>query len=226
MANDKKIRVLVVDVHAVFREGIRLLLETRGKFEVAGEAATGQEAVDLARSLQPDVVLMDIGMPGMNGLEATRLIRGEDPESRILILTMHGTDEYFFSALEAGASGYVLKEAASSDLVNAIESIHQGGMFLYPSLAAKLVKEYLRRIGSSDEKSSYDVLTAREREVLQFIGEGCTNQEIAERLDLSVHTVQSHRVHIMNKLGLHNRAQLVSYAVRLGLLADSNGASV
>lgn len=224
MASDRKMRVLVADDHTMFREGIRLLLETRGEFEVVGEAATGDEAVELTRSLRPDVVIMDIGMPGMNGLEATRLIRAENPGSRVLILTIHGTDDYFFRALEVGASGYVLKEAASTDLVNAIESVHRGGMFLYPSLAGKLVEEYLRRIGSGDERSSYDALTAREREVLQLIGEGRTNQEVAEKLGLSVHTVQSHRIHIMNKLGLHNRAQLVSYAVKLGLLADSNGA--
>lgn len=224
MASDRKMRVLVADDHTMFREGIRLLLETRGEFEVVGEAATGDQAVELTRSLRPDVVIMDIGMPGMNGLEATRLIRAENPGSRVLILTIHGTDDYFFRALEVGASGYVLKEAASTDLVNAIESVHRGGMFLYPSLAGKLVEEYLRRIGSGDERSSYDALTAREREVLQLIGEGRTNQEVAEKLGLSVHTVQSHRIHIMNKLGLHNRAQLVSYAVKLGLLADSNGA--
>lgn len=224
MASDRKMRVLVADDHTMFREGIRLLLETRGEFEVVGEAATGDQAVELTRSLRPDVVIMDIGMPGMNGLEATRLIRAENPGSRVLILTIHGTDDYFFRALEVGASGYVLKEAASTDLVNAIESVHRGGMFLYPSLAGKLVEEYLRRIGSGDERSSYDALTAREREVLQLIGEGRTNQEVAEKLGLSVHTIQSHRIHIMNKLGLHNRAQLVSYAVKLGLLADSNGA--
>ena len=222
MASDSKIRVLLADDHAVFREGVRLLLETRGEFEVVEEAATGQEAVDLARALRPDVILMDIGMPGMNGLEATRRIRADRPESRVLILTMHGTDDYFFSALEAGASGYVLKEAASNDLVNAIESVHRGGMFLYPSLATKLVEEYLRRVGSGEEKSSYDALTPREREVLQFIGDGRTNQEIADGLGLSVHTVQTHRIHIMNKLGLHNRAQLVSYAARLGILSDSD----
>ncbi len=224
MVSARRVRVLVADDHAMFREGIRLLLETRGEFEVVGEAATGEEAVALARSLRPDVVVMDIGMPGMNGLDATRLIQADNPGSRVLILTMHGTDEYFFSAPDAGASGYVLKEAASNDLVNAIESVSRGGMFLYPSLAGKLVEEYLRRIGSGDERSSYDALTAREREVLQLIGEGRTNQEVAEKLGLSVHTVQSHRIHIMNKLGLHNRAQLVSYAVKLGLLADSNGA--
>lgn len=224
MAGDRTISVLLADDHAVFREGIRLLLETRGGFEVVGEAATGEEAVGLARSLRPDVVLMDIGMPGMNGLEATRLIRNDNAESRVLILTMHGTDEYFFSALDAGASGYVLKEAASSDLVSAIESVDRGGMFLYPSLATKLVEEYLRRVGSGEEKSSYESLTPREREVLQFIGEGRTNQEIADSLGLSIHTVQTHRIHIMNKLGLHNRAQLVSYAARLGLLGDTNSA--
>lgn len=224
MAGGSRVRVLLADDHAMFREGIRLLLETRGGFEVVGEAATGQEALELALSLRPDVVIMDIGMPGMNGLEATRLIRAESPESRVLILTIHGTDEYFFQALEAGASGYVLKEAASTDLVSAIESVQRGGMFLYPSLARKLVEEYLRRVGSGEERSSYEALTAREREVLQLVAEGCTNQEIADRLGLSVHTVQTHRIHIMNKLGLHNRAQLVSYAVRLGLLGDSDSA--
>ncbi len=221
MAPDKKIRILLADDHAVFREGIRLLLETQGGFEVVAEAATGDEAVELVRSLRPDVVLMDIGMPGMNGLDATRLIRADDAKSRVLILTMHGTEEYFFSALDAGASGYVLKEAASSDLVSAIESVHRGGMFLYPSLAARLVEEYFRRVSSGEEMSTYEDLTARQREVLQFIGEGLTNQEIADRLTVSPHTVQTHRVHIMNKLGLHNRAQLVSYAARLGLLSDS-----
>lgn len=222
MASGKKVRVLMADDHTMFREGVRLLLETRGGFEVVGEAATGREAVELARSLRPDVIVMDIGMPGMNGLDATRLIQADNPSSRVLILTMHDTDEYFFSALEAGASGYVLKEAASNDLVNAIESVSRGGMFLYPSLATKLVEEYLRRVGSGEERSSYDALTPRERQVLQLIGEGRTNQEIAEKLGLSVHTVQTHRVHIMNKLGLHNRAQLVSYAARLGLLGGSD----
>lgn len=222
MASGKKVRVLMADDHTMFREGVRLLLETRGGFEVVGEAATGREAVELARSLRPDVIVMDIGMPDMNGLDATRLIQADNPSSRVLILTMHDTDEYFFSALEAGASGYVLKEAASNDLVNAIESVSRGGMFLYPSLATKLVEEYLRRVGSGEERSSYDALTPRERQVLQLIGDGRTNQEIAEKLGLSVHTVQTHRVHIMNKLGLHNRAQLVSYAARLGLLGGSD----
>lgn len=222
MASGKKVRVLMADDHTMFREGVRLLLETRGGFEVVGEAATGKEAVELARSLRPDVIVMDIGMPDMNGLDATRLIQADNPSSRVLILTMHDTDEYFFSALDAGASGYVLKEAASNDLVNAIESVSRGGMFLYPSLATKLVEEYLRRVGSGEERSSYDALTPRERQVLQLIGEGRTNQEIAEKLGLSVHTVQTHRVHIMNKLGLHNRAQLVSYAARLGLLGGSD----
>lgn len=222
MASGKKVRVLMADDHTMFREGVRLLLETRGGFEVVGEAATGREAVELARSLRPDVIVMDIGMPDMNGLDATRLIQADNPSSRVLILTMHDTDEYFFSALDAGASGYVLKEAASNDLVNAIESVSRGGMFLYPSLATKLVEEYLRRVGSGEERSSYDALTPRERQVLQLIGEGRTNQEIAEKLGLSVHTVQTHRVHIMNKLGLHNRAQLVSYAARLGLLGGSD----
>lgn len=221
MADDEKIRVLVADDHAVFREGIRLLLETQGGFEIVGEAAGGDEAVELTRSLRPDVVLMDIGMPGMNGLEATQRIQDTKSDSRILILTMHGTDEYFFRALEVGAAGYVLKETASTDLVRAIEAVHGGGMFLYPSLAKKLVEAYLHRVASGEQKSAFEGLTARQREVLQLVGEGFTNQEIAEQLGLSVHTVQSHRVQTMNKLGLHNRAQLMKYAVQLGFQANS-----
>jgi len=218
----EKIRVLLADDHTLFREGIRLLLGRQSDMEVVGEAADGREAVELAHGLQPNVVLMDIGMPRMNGLEATRVIHTQDPNVRILVLTMLGTDDYFFRMLEAGASGYLLKEAASTDLLSAIRSVHKGEMFFYPSLAKRLAQEYLRWVSSGEERSSYDSLTEREKEVLRLIGQGHTNQEIADILCLSVNTVQTHRTHIMNKLNLHSRAELMKYAVRLGLLASDS----
>jgi two-component system response regulator NreC len=216
----KKTAVLLADDHAVFREGVRVLLEAQGDIEIVGEAATGEEAVDRARRLKPDIVVMDITMPGTNGLDATREIRMEDPCPQVLILTMHGEDDFFFRALEVGASGYILKEAASTDLVRAIEAVAGGGVFLYPSLAAKLVDDYLARVGTGEEKATFESLSPRQREILQLIGVGLTNQEIAGRLSLSIHTVQAHRGHIMDKLGLHTRAQLVAYAARIGLLSD------
>lgn len=220
METEDKVRLLLVDDHAVFREGVRALLEARGTFEVVAEAATGREAVEEARRLKPDVVLMDIAMPEMTGLDATREIREASPDSRILILTMHGTDEYLFRALQAGASGYVLKEAASTDLIMAIDVVVGGEVFLYPALATKLVEDYLRRTDKGEDTTTYESLTPRQQEILLLIGEGLTNQEIADRLTLSVHTVQAHRGHIMDKLGLHTRAQLVKYAVRMGLMGD------
>ncbi len=215
----EKIRVLLADDHTLFREGIRSLLERQVDMEVVGEASDGREAVDMAHRLQPNIVLMDIGMPVMNGMEATRLIHSQDPSVRVLVLTMHGTDDYFFRVLEAGASGYLLKEAASTDLLSAIRSLHQGAMFFYPSMAKRLAQEYLRRVGSGEERSSYETLTEREKEILGLIGQGHTNQAIADTLCLSINTVQTHRTHIMNKLNLHSRAELMKYAVRLGLLS-------
>ena len=214
----EKIRILLADDHTLFREGIRLLLERQSDMEVVGEAADGREAVELAHRLQPNVVLMDIGMPAMNGMEATRLIHSQDPAVCVLVLTMHGTDDYFFRVLESGASGYLLKEAAPTELLSAIRSVHNGEMFFYPSLAKRLAQEYLRRVGSGEELSSYNSLSERENEVLKLIGQGHTNQEIADLLYLSVNTVQTHRTHIMNKLNLHSRAELMKHAVRLGLL--------
>jgi two-component system response regulator NreC len=218
----KKTTLLLADDHAVFREGVRALLEAREGFQIVGEAANGEEAVDCARRLKPDVVLMDIAMPGKNGLDATREIREANSDTQVLILTMHGEDDYFFLALEAGASGYILKEAASTDLVKAIETVAEGGVFLFPSLAVKLVDDYLARVGTGEERASYESLTSRQREILQFIGNGLANQEIADRLSLSIYTIQAHRGRIMDKLGLHTRAQLAQYAARMGLLSDSS----
>ncbi len=217
-----KIRVVLADDHTLFREGIRLLLAGQNDIEVVGEAPDGRHALELACRLRPHLVLMDISMPDMNGLEATRLIRAQAPDVRILVLSMHGDDEYFFRVLEAGASGYLLKEAAPTDLLSAVRCVAAGDMFFYPSLATRLAQESLRRAGSGEERAAYDGLSGREKQVLGLIGQGHSNQEIAETLCLSINTVQTHRTHIMNKLGLHSRAQLMKYAVRLGLLTSND----
>lgn len=222
MVNDpsdvKPLRLVLADDHVMFREGLRALLVAWGETEVVGEAGTGEEAIALARQQTPDIVIMDIGMPVLNGLEATRRITRDMPNVKVLILTIHDTDEHFFEALSAGASGYVLKEAAAADLRAALEAVRRGGLFLYPSVARRLVSDYLHRVTTGEERSTYETLTQREQEVLQLIGQGYSSQEIADQLVLSVNTVQSHRMHIMEKLNLHTRAELMRYAIRMGLL--------
>ncbi|MBI4289491.1 MAG: response regulator transcription factor [Chloroflexi bacterium] len=194
-----------------------MLLESHGQFEVVGEAANAWQAVEVARQCHPDVVVMDIAMEG-NGLTATRQLHEEIPQLRVLVLTMHGGDEYFFRALEAGATGYVLKEAASTDLITAIQVVAGGGVFLYPSLADKLVRDYLSRASGGDERGGYEKLTPREKQILALVAQGHTNQEIAEKLSVSASTVQTHRAHIMEKLNLDRRSELIDYAIRIGLL--------
>lgn len=214
----KKIRVLVVDDHSIVREGVSSLLEAEPDIEVVDEAGSGEEALEKARRLRPDVVVMDIAMPGLSGFDATRIIKREIPGVEVLALTVHEHEEYFFRMLLAGASGYVVKGAASKDLIAAVRAAHRGEVFLYPSVARKLVADYVRRVSAGEEAPSYDGLTTREREVLKLIAEGYTNKEIAEKLVLSPSTVQTHRARIMRKLDLHNRAQLVKYAIRRGLI--------
>ncbi len=215
------IRLLLVDDHTLVRQGIRSLLETQDDMEVVGEASGGHEAIAMAKDLRPDVILMDLAMPDMNGMEATRQIKKQHPDVQVLALTMHSTDDYLFRALESGASGYVLKEADAAELATAVRAVHAGGAYIYPPLAKRLVEQFLLRIGSGEERTSYGSLTSREQDILRFIGDGLTNEEIAEQLVLSVHTVQTHRSNIMKKLGLHNRAQLVTYAARVGLITLS-----
>ncbi len=212
------IRVLIVDDHTIVRAGVRLLLQAEPGIEVVGEAGDGQEAIAQAEALQPDVILMDLAMPGTSGLEATREIKRRWPQVQVLALTMHRSDDYFFRMLEAGASGYVLKGAATGDLITAVRIAARGEVFLYPSMARKLVSDYLSRVQAGEERASYDGLTDREREVLRLIAEGYTNAEIASALNLSPHTVQSHRRAIMEKLNLHDRVELVKYAIRRGLI--------
>lgn len=213
-----KMRVLIADDHVIVREGLRALLEAQPDIEVVGEATDGEEAVNETKEVQPDIVLMDITMPGMNGLEATRQIRQYNPDVKILVLTMHEGDEYFFKFLEVGASGYFVKGGSSRELISALRAVWQGDVFLYPTMAKKLLSDYLQRVKAGQDKQSYDGLTNREREIVKLIAEGHTNQEIAELLVLSVATVQTHRAHIMAKLGLRSPTELVKYALRRGFI--------
>lgn len=213
-----KIRVLLADDHSIIRAGVRMLLETQPDMEVAGEAEGGVDAVRLARELAPDVVVMDLSMPDMDGFEATRRIKAASPGMAVLALTMHDSEEYFFEVLKAGAAGYVPKKAAPTDLVAAIRAVHSGGVFLFPTVAKSLVSDYLKRVEAGGERATYDGITDREREVLKLIAEGHTNQVIADKLVISSKTVERHRANIMDKLNLHSRTELVKYAIRKGLI--------
>lgn len=210
-----KIRILVVDDHAIMRDGIRALLSMHDDIDIVGEASEGKEAVEKAQELVPDVIVMDIAMLGMDGLEATRRIMKKDPKVKVLILTQHSNKEYVLSAIKAGAAGYVPKRALGSELVSAIRAVHEGGGFLYPSAATVLIESY-REIEATEP---YDTLTARERETLKLIAEGYTSRRIAEMLFISVKTVLGHRAKIMEKLNFHNRTELIKYALRKGLVS-------
>lgn len=209
-------RVIIVDDHTIVRSGVRLLLGGEPDIEVVGEALDGCEALTLAETLRPDVVLMDIAMPGMDGLEATRRIKARWPDINVLVLTMHRTDEYFFEMLEAGASGYVLKSAETGELINAVRVVGRGEVYLYPTMARRLVKDYLSRSGGT--VASDPSLSPREQEVLQLLAEGYSNKEIAEELVVSPSTVHTHRTNLMRKLGLSSRRELIQYARERGLL--------
>jgi len=213
-----QIRLLLADDHAVVRSGLRMLLQAQPDMIIVGEAETGQEAIRRVAELSPDVVLMDIEMPGMNGIEATRRIKTDAPTAAVLALTMYEDDQYFFEMLRAGASGYVPKRAAPDELVSAIRAVSRGEVYLYPSLAGRLVQDYLRRGPAGEGEPPADELTPREQEVLTLIAEGFSNNEIADRLVISAKTVDRHRENLMRKLNLHNRVDLVKYALRKGLI--------
>src|SRR5579863_9285338 len=215
-----KIRVLIVDDHTILRAGLRMLLNAHPDLEVVGEASDGNQAVVSAQNMQPDVILMDIAMPECNGIEATRQIKRLLPDTRVLVLTMHENEEYLFQMLRAGAAGYILKEAADTELITAIRVVSAGRFYLSPSAQSMMVSDYLQRVRSGEEHDSYSALTEREREILKLVAEGHTNNQIAERLFISPKTVDTHRTHIMDKLNLHSRAELVKYAMRRGLLED------
>ncbi len=210
------IRVLIADDHTVVRSGVRLLLETESDMVVVGEARDGREVVALAETLQPDVILMDVAMPEMDGMTATCQIKAAWPQINILALTMHRTDEYFFEMLKAGASGYVLKGADTSDLINAVRIVSRGEIFLYPTMAQRLVQDYLRRV--KDEADPRPGLSPREKEILHLLAEGYSNKEIAEKLVISPSTVHTHRSNLMTKLGLTTRFELIQFAREHGLI--------
>ena len=214
------IRLLLVDDHQIVRAGLRMLFQAETDMEIVGEAESGEEALAAVAALKPNVVIMDVAMPGMNGIEATRRIRELSPESAVLALTMHEDEQYFFEMLNAGAAGYIPKRAAPDDLLSAIRVVHQGNVFLYATLARFLMKDALERATNNHNGASHPLesLTPRELEVLTCIAEGETNREIAETLVISPKTVDRHRENIMAKLNLHNRSELVKFAIARGLI--------
>lgn len=209
-----KTRVLLADDHGVVRKGLRFLLESEPDLEVVGEAADGREAVRLAEDLEPNVVIMDIAMPRLNGIDATAQIVRHRPGTAVIILSMHSDEGYLVRTLAAGARGYLLKDSAEQDVVRAIHAVIQGRPFFSPEIAKALLEDYMRRLNQSGLTDSYDLLSDREKEVLHLLAEGKTNKEVAAILLLSTYTVETHRTHIMQKLNLHNTAELVLYAVR------------
>ncbi len=212
-----KIRVLIADDHGIVRAGIRSLLEGHADIEVVGEASSGWQAIEQATRLQPDVVLMDIAMGDLSGLEATREIKDRVPRVNVLALTMHDREEYFFAMLKAGALGYVLKESGPDELLAAIRAVHRGEAFLSPCVTKAVLEDYLAQ-RTEKTKSRYDSLTLREKEVLRLAAEGKTTREMADMLHLSVKTIEKYRANMMRKLELHNLSQLIKYAIRKGLI--------
>ena len=216
--SDKPVRVLIADDHDIVRAGIRMLLDAQPDIEVVGEASSGTEAIELAGSLEPDVILMDISMPGVTGIEATRVIKEANSRVEIVGLTMHAEDRYFFQLLQAGASGYVVKGASPHELLDAVRAASRGEAYIHSSLQRKLIGDYVSRAEANDQGSTLKNLTERELEVLRLIVDGLTSREIADSLVISSNTVDRHRQNIMSKLGLHNRAELVRYAISKGLV--------
>jgi two-component system response regulator NreC len=212
------IKVLIVDDHAVVRAGTRMLLESDPELVIVGEGENGEDAVRLAKDLSPNVILMDVTMPEMDGVEATRRIKALPSPPAVLALSIHEGTDYFFRMLQAGAAGYVPKRAAPEELLRAIHVVAQGNVFLEPSVAKDIVSDYLARVQDGREHDSYDGLTEREREILTYIAEDATNMAIANTLEISVNTVERHRENIMRKLNLHTRTELVKYAIRKGLI--------
>ncbi len=213
------IRILLADDHTVVRDGLRALLEKQPDMTVVAEAGDGRETVRLAEEQLPDVIVMDIAMPNMNGIEATRRITGSNPQTAVVILSMHQDESYVLRSLKAGAKGYLLKDSLRSDVIEAIRSVAQGRSFLTRKVSRMLQEDYVRQMERRGVDDSYDLLTDREREILQLIAEGRTNKEVATMLNISLTTVETHRTHILQKLGLHSIPELILYAVRKGIIA-------
>jgi DNA-binding NarL/FixJ family response regulator len=212
------IRVVLADDHSVVRQGLRVWLERSGFVQVVGEAADGREAVAMVEQLRPDIVVMDIAMPMLNGIDATAQITRRSPDTKVIILSMHADESYILRALGAGAKGYLLKESTETDVLPAVQSVRDGKPYFTASIARLLLEDYMRMLKQNNLQDSYDLLTEREREVLQLLALGKSNKEVAQILDLSPHTIDSHRTNMMQKLNLHNTAEIVLYAVRKGII--------
>jgi DNA-binding NarL/FixJ family response regulator len=211
-----RIRVVIADDHTILRDGLAALLRAAPDIELVGEASSGEEAVEACERLHPDLVLMDVAMPGLGGLEATLAIKQKHPEVRVLVLTQHENAEYVRRFLKAGACGYILKKSAGADLARSIRAAMQGGLVLDPAVARTVVEEGSGAPAPSD--ASYESLTNREKQVLKLVAEGRSNKEVADLLDISVKTAMTHREHLMQKLGVHNRTDLVRFAIRAGVI--------
>ncbi|HJZ95131.1 MAG TPA: response regulator transcription factor [Candidatus Solibacter sp.] len=214
----KSIRILLADDHTVVRKGLRLLLESQPGLSVVAEAADGRTAVALAERETPDVVVMDVAMPQLNGIEAARQITAKHPQIAVVFLSMHSDESYVLKALKAGARGYLLKDSAEHDLIQAVRAVKEGKSFFSPAISKMLVEDYMRELQERQIEDSYDLLTTREREVLQLLAEGKSNKEVAAVLNLSLYTVETHRGNILQKLNLHNGAELILYAIRKGVI--------
>lgn len=215
----KKIRILIADDHGIVRKGLRLQLEQNSDFEVVGEATEGREAVRMAEELLPDVVIMDIAMPNLNGIQATTQLVKKNPQIGVIILSMYSDETYLMRTLAAGAKGYLLKDSADVDLHRAVEVVAQGKPFFSPAIADTLLEDYMRQLQQRGLQDSYDLLTEREKEILQLLAEGKSNKDVAGILNLSPNTVETHRTRIMQKLDLHSTADIVLYAVRKGIIS-------
>jgi two-component system, NarL family, response regulator NreC len=216
---NQSIRILLADDHTVMRAGLRLLLERQPHLTVVGEAADGRQAVELAEREHPDVVIMDIAMPHMNGVEAARQIVNHSPETAVAILSMHSDESYVIRSLKAGARAYLLKDSAEADLLEAVHAIREGKSFFSPAVRRILKEDYVHQLEEMGAEDSYELLTNREREVLQLVAEGKSNKEVANLLNLSLYTVETHRTHILQKLNLHSVPELILYAVRKGIIS-------
>jgi DNA-binding NarL/FixJ family response regulator len=212
------IRILLADDHSILREGLRMLLDRQTEFAVVGDACNGREAVEMAEACDPDVVIMDLAMPGLNGIEATRRITSRSPRTAVVILSMHSDESYILRSLKAGARAYLLKDSLKADLIDAVRAAAQGKSFFSPKVSRVLKEDYVNELEVKGAEDTWDLLTDREREILQLVAEGKTNKEIAAVLNISPYTIDTHRGHILQKLNLHSAPELILYAVRKGII--------